>query len=255
MLRNTWGNYLTSVLRVNVIPPKVLIVKNLKEIKKELSKILGLHFEVHGVWLLPKLMFPNAWSIYCQDQLSKSLKLHHETRYWCSSLQIWHHGWSGFYRYQYVPLVLRLWSAIISADWLLQLVFTSAQMTMIPLENVLDNCIKSIVSLTKSTFLAAKLLLKYYIVVVLMVSNVESTQEPLHQGSHSRFQMHQSITSCWETCWSSPLIQFGHMKIQGTWRRNGYKREMVSHGQNLQEATWAIKGEKHYCLRHAEFFC
>lgn len=55
MLRNTWGNYLTSVLRVNVIPPKVLIVKNLKEIKKELSKILGLHFEVHGDVVVAKV--------------------------------------------------------------------------------------------------------------------------------------------------------------------------------------------------------
>ena len=58
----------------------------------------------------------------------------------------------------------------------------------------------------------------------------------IRAGPYCQFPMHQSN--------NIPLIQFGHMKFQGTWRRNGYKREMVLKGQNLQEATWAVKAEK-----------
>ena len=55
ILRNTWGKYLTSVLGVNVIPPKYLIVENLKKKKNELTKLIGLQFEVHDDVVVAKV--------------------------------------------------------------------------------------------------------------------------------------------------------------------------------------------------------
>jgi hypothetical protein len=55
VLRNTWGKYLSSVLGVNVIPPKDLIVENLKKKKKELTELIGLHFEVHDDVVVAKV--------------------------------------------------------------------------------------------------------------------------------------------------------------------------------------------------------
>ena len=55
VLRNTWGKYLSSVLGVNVIPPKDLVVENLKKKKKELTELIGLQFEVHGAVVVAKV--------------------------------------------------------------------------------------------------------------------------------------------------------------------------------------------------------
>lgn len=55
VLRNTWGKYLSSVLGVNVIPPKDLVVENLKKKKKELTELIGLQFEVHDDVVVAKV--------------------------------------------------------------------------------------------------------------------------------------------------------------------------------------------------------
>ena len=48
VLRNKWGKYLAGVLGINIIPPKALVVENLKKKKQELTQLIGLEFEVHG---------------------------------------------------------------------------------------------------------------------------------------------------------------------------------------------------------------
>ena len=57
VLQNTWGKYLSSVLGVNVIPPKALIVESLKKKKKkqEFTQLMGLKFEVHDELVVAKV--------------------------------------------------------------------------------------------------------------------------------------------------------------------------------------------------------
>ena len=55
VLRNTWGKYLSSVLGVNVIPPKALIVESLQKKKQELTQLIGLKFEVHDELVVAKV--------------------------------------------------------------------------------------------------------------------------------------------------------------------------------------------------------
>ena len=55
VLRNTWGKYLSSVLGVNVIPPKALIVESLKKKKQELTQLIGLEFEVFDELVVAKV--------------------------------------------------------------------------------------------------------------------------------------------------------------------------------------------------------
>ena len=47
VLRNKWGKFLAGVLGINIIPPKALVVENLKKKKQELTQLIGLEFEVH----------------------------------------------------------------------------------------------------------------------------------------------------------------------------------------------------------------
>lgn len=55
VLRNTWGKYIASVLGVNIIPPKAVIVNKLKQKKQELTELIGLHFEVHEDLVVAKI--------------------------------------------------------------------------------------------------------------------------------------------------------------------------------------------------------
>ena len=55
VLRNTWGKYQSSVLGVNVIPPKALIVESLKKKKQELTQLIGLEFEVYDELVVAKV--------------------------------------------------------------------------------------------------------------------------------------------------------------------------------------------------------
>ena len=55
VLRNTWGKYLSSVLGVNVTPPKALIVESLKKKKQELTQLIGLEFEVFDELVVAKV--------------------------------------------------------------------------------------------------------------------------------------------------------------------------------------------------------
>lgn len=55
VLQNRWGKYLAAVLGVNIIPPKALVVENLKKKKQELTKLIGLEFEVHGEVVIAKV--------------------------------------------------------------------------------------------------------------------------------------------------------------------------------------------------------
>ena len=53
MLRNRWGKYLAGVLGVNIIPPKALVVENLKKKRQVLTN--GLEFKVHGDVVIAKV--------------------------------------------------------------------------------------------------------------------------------------------------------------------------------------------------------
>ena len=55
VLRNKWGKYLAGVLGINIIPPKALVVENLKKKKQELTQLIGLEFEVHGDVVIAKV--------------------------------------------------------------------------------------------------------------------------------------------------------------------------------------------------------
>jgi hypothetical protein len=55
VLRNKWGKYLAAVLGINIIPPKALVVENLKKKKQELTQLIGLEFEVHGDVVVAKV--------------------------------------------------------------------------------------------------------------------------------------------------------------------------------------------------------
>ena len=55
MLQNKWGKYLAAVLGINIIPPKALVVENLKKKKQELTQLIGLEFEVHGDVVVAKV--------------------------------------------------------------------------------------------------------------------------------------------------------------------------------------------------------
>ena len=55
VLRNRWGKYLAGVLGVNIIPPKALVVANLKKKKQELTQLIGLEFKVHGDVVIAKV--------------------------------------------------------------------------------------------------------------------------------------------------------------------------------------------------------
>ena len=55
VLQNRWGKYLAAVLGVNIIPPKVLVVENLKKKKQELTQLIGLEFKVHGDVVVAKV--------------------------------------------------------------------------------------------------------------------------------------------------------------------------------------------------------
>ena len=55
VLRNRRGKYLAGVLGVNIIPPKALVVENLKKKKQELTQLIGLEFKVHGDVVIAKV--------------------------------------------------------------------------------------------------------------------------------------------------------------------------------------------------------
>ena len=55
VLRNTWRKYIATVLGVNIIPPKCLVVEKLRQRKQELAKSIGLCFEVHENLVVAKV--------------------------------------------------------------------------------------------------------------------------------------------------------------------------------------------------------
>ena len=55
VLRNIRGKYLASILGINIIPPKALVVENLKKEKQELTQLIGLEFEVYGDVVIAKV--------------------------------------------------------------------------------------------------------------------------------------------------------------------------------------------------------